>query len=282
MENNKLDEQYLNILQDILDNGIESENRTGINTKSLFMKQIRVDLNDGFPIITRRQHSFKITFYETMMFLNGETDSKKWLENNGINIWKGNTSREFLDSRGLNHLPEGDIGYGYGAVWRNFEGIDQLKTVYNQLKNDPTDRRIIMSAWHPAKLKDAALPACHIFTSFYVRNNKLSCQFFMRSLDLFNGFSYDMQCYALITILLAKALKMELGELVMTSADTHLYLNGIDQYNEFKTKNSYLLPTLQINKELNSLEDICNLQFSDVKLLNYKHDGKMEKVPMAI
>jgi thymidylate synthase len=282
LEKNNLDEQYLIILKDLLDNGIESENRTGINTKSLFMKQIRVDLKEGFPIITRRHHSFKIAFYETLMFLNGATDSKLWLEDNGIDIWKGNTSREFLDSRGLEDLPVGDIGYAYGAVWRNFDGVDQLQKIFNQLKSDPTDRRMVLTAWHPARLNEAPLPPCHIMASFYVRNNKLSCQFFMRSLDFWNGFCYDMQCYALITYLFAKALNMEVGELVMSAADCHLYMNGLDSYNEFLTKDSFTLPTLNILKDINSLEDICNLKFEDLELNNYKSSGKIKRVPMAI
>jgi thymidylate synthase len=279
---NNLDKQYTEILTDILKNGEISTNRTGIDTKSLFCKQIRVNLQDGFPMITKRQHSFKISFYETMMFLNGSSDSIKWLENNGINIWKGNTSREFLDNRGLTNLPVGNIGYAYGAIWRNFDGVDQLQNIFNTLKNDPTDRRMVMTAWHPARLNEAALPPCHIFSSFYVRDNKLSCQFFMRSLDFWNGFSYDMQCYAILTNLLAHALNMELGELVMTSADTHLYLNGVEQYKEFISRESFKLPKLKINKELNTLEDICNLKYEDVELIDYKHAGKMKRVPMAV
>lgn len=279
---NKLDKQYTDILIDIMENGELSSNRTGIDTKSLFAKQIRVNLQDGFPMITKRFHSFKISFYETMMFINGETDTIKWLENNNINIWKGNTSREFLDSRNLQYLPVGDIGYAYGKVWRDFDGVDQLQNIFNTLKNDPNNRRMVLTAWHPARLNEAALPPCHIMSSFYVKNNKLSCHFFMRSLDFWNGFSYDMQCYALLTNLLANALNMELGELVMTSADTHLYQNGIEQYNEFINRPSFKLPQLKINKELNTLEDISNVQYADIELIDYKNAGKMKRVPMAI
>lgn len=279
---NKLDKQYTDLIKDILENGDESTNRTGINTKSLFGKQIRVDLADGFPMITKRHHSFKISFYETMMFLNGSSDSKLWLEDNGINIWKGNTSREFLDGRGLTHLPEGDIGYAYGRLWRDFDGTDQLQNIFNQLQKDPTDRRMVMTAWHPARLHEAALPPCHILSSFYVRNNKLSCQFVMRSLDVWNGFGYDFQAYALIVNLFAKALNMEVGELVMNSADTHLYLNGLEQYDEFESKESFTLPTLNIKKDIKTLEDICNLKFEDIELVNYQNAGMMKRVPMAI
>lgn len=279
---NSLDKQYTEILTDILENGVVSSNRTGIDTKSVFVRHLRADLSEGFPIMTMRQHSFKIAFYETMMFINGDGDTKKWLEDNGINIWKGNTSREFLDNRGLNHLPEGDIGYAYGRIWRDFDGVDQLQNIFDTLKNNPSDRRMVMSAWHPARLHEAALPPCHILSSFYVRNNKLSNQFIMRSLDYWNGTQYDLLCYSLLTSLLAHALKMEVGEVVMTSADTHLYLNGESIYNEYLGRESFELPKLKINKELNTLEDICNLKFEDVELINYKHAGKMERVPMAI
>lgn len=279
---NELDRQYLELVQDILDNGVVSSNRTGIDTKSVFMRQIRVDLADGFPILTRRSHSFKIAFYETMMFLNGETDTKKWLEANGINIWKGNTTRAELDKRGLFHLPEGDIGYAYGAVWRDFDGVDQLQRLFDKLKTDPTDRRMLMTGWHPARLNEAVLPCCHVLSSFYVRDNRLSCQFIMRSLDVWNGFGYDMLAYSLLTTFLAKALNMIPGEVVMTSADTHLYLNGLEQYAEFPGRPAYKLPELRINKELSSLQDVCGLRYEDVELVGYQHAGQMKRVPMAV
>ena len=647
--NNTLDPQYIALLKEIYNNGIESSNRTGIDTKSLFCKQLRCDLSEGFPILTFRSHSFKIAFYETMMFLNGETDTIKWLENNNINIWKGNTSREFLDNRKLNHLPIGDIGYCftkntkiltydgyknienvtiddllythnsnfkkinklinhnytgelisintpykpfninstaehpfyarmfnkkevripthhyeitlnkpewinakditkkhllglkieekeelpcftylshnvevkyipktydewfmfgyflgdgclidekkcsrinliiadkqkeyllpilsnvlhlipyknkytsksqvyksinkkyttilktfkkyshnkiipnwvhnapkeyimsfldgyfnadgcyrkntnnkrftttsidiaysiqrlyaklgyiciisfqkrsdtklwkdkynerpeklvnrkdvyslevtynrkqkyknntciadgylwfginnitkkyvtnekvynfsvkddetytienvtvhncYGKIWNDFDGVNQLNEIFNTLKNNPTDRRMVLSAWHPARLNEAALPPCHIFAQFYCRDNKLSCMFNMRSLDYWNGTGYDLMCYGLITFLFAKALNMEVGELVMNSTDTHLYTNGLDVYKDTINNYEYFdLPKLNIKKNISTLEDICNLSFDDIELINYKNGGKTTKVDMAI
>lgn len=283
MINNTLDPQYIEILKEIYNNGIESSNRTGINTKSLFCKQIRCNLKEGFPILTYRFHSFKIAFYETMMFLNGETDTIKWLENNNINIWKGNTSREFLDSRGLTHLPVGDIGYAYGKIWNDFDGKNQLEDIFNTLKTNPDDRRMVLTAWHPARLNEAALPPCHIMAQFYCKNNTLSCMFNMRSLDYWNGAGYDLMCYGLITFLFAKALKMEVGELVMNSTDTHLYNNGLSVYKDTIENYTYFdLPKLNIKKNISTLKDICNLSYNDIELINYISGSKTTKIPMAI
>ena len=281
---NTLDPQYLSLLEDIYTNGAISLDRTGIGTKSLFCKQLRCNLQEGFPILTFRAHSFKIAFYETMMFLNGETDTKKWLEANDIFIWKGNTTREFLDKRGLTNLPEGDIGYAYGKIWNDFDGKNQLEDVFNTLQKNPYDRRMILSAWHPARLHEAALPPCHIFAQFYCRDNKLSCMFNMRSLDFWNGTGYDLMCYGLITNLFAKALGMEVGELVMNSTDTHLYNNGMHVYKQaIDVQNTYFeLPKLNIKKDIKTLDDIRSLQFADIELVNYVHGGKMERVEMAI
>ena len=282
---NTLDPQYLAVMKDIYDNGTDSKDRTGVGTKSLFCKQLRCDLKEGFPILTFRQHSFKIAFYETMMFLNGETDSVKWLESRGINIWKGNTSREFLDNRGLQHLPVGDIGYAYGKIWNDFDGTNQLKQIFETLQKNPYDRRMVLSAWHPARIHEAALPPCHIFAQFYCRNNTLSCMFNMRSLDFWSGTGYDLQCYGIITFLFAKALGMEVGELVMNSTDTHLYNNGDSVYKDTLDRNMTVfhdLPKLDIKKDIKTLDDICALQWDDIQLVDYKHNGKTKKVDMAI
>lgn len=169
--NNTLDPSYNKILKEIYENGINSDDRTGVGTKSLFCKQLRCNLKEGFPILTFRQHSFKIAFYETMMFLNGETDTIKWLESNNINIWKGNTSREFLDKRGLINLPIGDIGYAYGKIWNDFDGTNQLENIFNTLKTNPNDRRMVLTAWHPARLNEAALPPCFTKNAIIATNN---------------------------------------------------------------------------------------------------------------
>ncbi len=280
---NTLDSQYIALVKDVFENGVDEIDRTGIGTRSVFERSLRCNLKEGFPILTFRQHSFKVSFYETLMFLNGSTDTKKWLEANNISIWKGNTSREFLDSRGLYDLPEGDMGRAYGSIWRDFNGVDQLKNVFEMIKTDPYSRRLKVTAWKPDELHRAALPPCHTDFQFYIRNNTLNCSFNMRSLDVWLGCGADIQTYALITMFFAKALKMEVGELVMKSTDTHLYHNGMHIYEKsIKEFKSFDLPQLIIKKELNTLEDICNLQYSDVELVNYTHGGKAEKIPMAI
>lgn len=282
---NTLDPQYIALLKNILENGNEKKDRTGIGTKSIFGTQMRINLREGFPILTSRQHSFKIAFYETMMFLNGETDSIKWLENNGITIWSGNTSREFLDKRNLQHLDVGDIGKCYGYQWRSFNGaggVDQLQNAFNTLKNNPDDRRIIVTAWNPNQINEAPLPSCHILYQFYVYNNTLSCQFYIRSLDCYHGAGYDIMGYGLITTLFAKALGMEVGDLIMSTGDTHIYNHQLDVVKEQLTMPYFDLPQLNINKNIKTLDDICSLKWTDVKLVGYQNAGKLKKIDMAI
>jgi len=282
---NTLDTQYKDLLSKILNDGNTKMDRTKIGTKSIFGTQMRINLNEGFPILTSRQHSFKIAFYETMMFLNGETDSIKWLESNNINIWHGNTTREFLDNRNLQHLSVGDIGPCYGYQWRHFNGpggIDQLQRAFDTLKNNPNDRRMVITAWNPNQIDSAPLPSCHIFYQFYAFENKLSCQFYMRSLDVYHGCGYDIMCYGLITTLFAKALGMEVGELIMSTGDTHIYNNQIDVVKQQINQPHFDLPYLIIKKEINSLSDICKLKWNDVNLAGYISAGPLKKVDMAI
>lgn len=283
--NNTLDPQYLALLAEIMENGTDSDDRTGIGTKSLFMRNMRINLKGGFPILTSRAHSFKVAFYETMMFLNGSRDSKTWLEDRGIKIWTGNTSREFLDKRGLTEHEVGDIGPVYGWQWRHFAGpggVDQLRRCFDTLKNNPFDRRLLMTSWNPNQVDQMPLPSCHCFAQFYCRNNTLSCSFYMRSLDVYHGCGYDIMCYAIITHLFAKALGMEVGELIMTSADTHLYKNQFEVVAEQLKMPYFDLPKLEIKKDVKTLEDICSLEFEDLELVGYKNAGRLKKVDMAV
>jgi len=282
---NTLDPQYKALLQKIVDTGDDKGDRTGIGTRTIFGTQMRINLSEGFPILTSRHHSFKIAFHETMMFLNGETDSIKWLESNNIKIWHGNTTREFLDDRGLYDLPVGDIGKCYGYQWRHFGGpggVDQLRAAFETLKTNPNDRRMIVTAWNPNQIKDAPLPSCHIYYQFFVVNNRLSCQFYMRSLDVYHGCGYDIMCYGLIVNLFAKALNMEVGDLIMSTGDTHIYNNQFDVVKQQILQPHFDLPTIEIKSKLKTLDDICSLKWGDVNLIGYKSAGKLDKVDMAV
>jgi len=279
---NTLDDKYRTLINDILVNGIYKENRTDIPTISQFGSSFRINLNEGFPILTTRFHSFKVTFFETMMFLNGSSDTKTWLEDNGINIWKGNSSREFLDNRGLFDVPVGHIGKAYGYQWRNFGGVDQIAKVFDSLKNDPNGRRHIVTAWNPAELDEMSLPPCHLLYQFSVDNGKLSCMFYMRSVDVYLGLPYNIMSYAFITMLFAKALGYGLGDLVFMGGDTHIYTNSIQNCNLLMSKEKFDLPQLLIKKDLKSLEDILSLKYDEVELVGYQNAGKLPKVDMAI
>src|SRR5208283_1827128 len=220
---NKEEKKYLELLTEILYWGSKREDRTGIGTMGIFGTQLRFSLEGNkVPMLTTKKMFLKGVVEELLFFLRGDTDTKL-LEAKGVNIWKGNTTREFLDKRGLKSLPEGSMGKGYGFQWRKFgahdeqidyissayeatdQGTDQLANVIETLKTNPTDRRIIMSAWHPGQLHKAALPPCHIMVQFYVDNGKLSSQFYMRSVDTFLGLPFNILSYAILTRIIAQA-----------------------------------------------------------------------------
>ena len=290
--------QYLQLLGKILSEGATRSDRTGVGTKSLFGTQMRFSLaNNIVPAMTTKKLFIRGVVEELLFFLRGDTDTKK-LEVKGINIWKGNTTREFLDARGLNHLPEGDMGKGYGYQWRKFgqedpttydeygnnnsiAGVDQLSQVINQLKNDPYSRRIIMTAWNPQQLSEIALPPCHCFMQFYVDNNKLSCQFYQRTVDTFLGLPFNLLSYALLTRILAHTVGMEAQELIFVGGDTHLYLNHLPQATEQISREPYAFPALEITKKLSTIQDIEALQFEDFKFSEYK-SHPANKAEMAV
>ena len=274
---------YIDLLKDILDNGFTKEDRTGVGSRSVWGRTLRWDLSEGFPIITTRKVSFRIAFEETMFFLRGGRDTKE-LEEKNIFIWTGNTTREFLDNRGLDWLDEGDMGYGYGHQWRNFggfdvkdgpegwyyNGVDQLKEMLENIKKDPYSRRHIITAWNPQQLYGTALPPCHILQQYQVRpDDKLNSSFLLRSNDVPYGLPYNIMGYALLNVLFAKLLGYEPGELVYQGNDAHIYLNQIDMVKEQIKREPKPLPKLVIKKDLNTLDDLLSLEYSDVELVGY-------------
>ncbi len=285
--------QYLGLLDKILINGEARTDRTGTGTIGIFGSQLKFSLeNNKIPMLTTKKMFLKGVVEELLFFLRGETDTKK-LEKKGVFIWKGNTSREFLDQRGLQYLPEGDMGKGYGYQWRKFgetyneydriivQGIDQLSRVINTLKTNPTDRRIIMSAWNPSQLHEMALPPCHMFVQFYANKNELSAQFYMRSVDTFLGLPFNILSYALLTHIIAHTVGMRAKELIFVGGDTHIYSNHIEQVKTQITREPFEFPTLKINKKLVTVQDIESLQLTDFQIENYQSHSSI-KAEMAI
>lgn len=302
-------QNYLNLMKEIMDTGVDRSDRTGVGTRAVFGKTLSFNLADGFPMVTTRKIHFRTAFEETMFFLRGETDTKK-LEEKKINIWKGNTTREFLDSRGLTHLPEGDMGKGYGYQWTNWEKYDivshgdydleqddsetyhcaevhvsyinQVKQVIEGIKSNPYDRRHIIQAWNPGQLDEMALPPCHLYNQYVVMNGKLNSSFVMRSNDVYLGLPFNIMGYAFLNIAIAKICRLEPGELVYFGNDVHLYTNQFDVVKKQLTREPRPLPKLVIHKELNSYEDLCSLEFTDVEVIGYDPHPALEKVEMAI
>jgi thymidylate synthase len=296
---NSGEEGYLDLIRKILMQLNSRPDRTGIGTYSIFGTQLRFSLeNNQIPILTTKKIFIKGVIEELLFFLRGDTDTKK-LEAQGVNIWKGNTSREFLDKRGLSWLKEGSLGKGYGFQWRKFNaddeddikwkrmtdpiecGIDQLANVIKSLKEDPYSRRHIITAWNPSQLKDMALEPCHILMQFYVNDGKLSCQWYQRSVDVFLGLPFNIASYGLLTHILAKTVGLDPGELIFTGGDTHCYNNHIEQANIQLSREPYNFPNLYIDKQILTIGDIESLKFEDFRIENYKHHPAIPAI-MAI
>ena len=260
--------QYLDLVKHVLDNGELKEDRTGTGTKSVFGYQMRFNLDDGFPMVTTKKLHLKSIIYELLWFLNGDTNIK-YLQENGVKIWDA-----WADSNG-------DLGPVYGFQWRNWnnDGIDQISNLINDLKNNPSSRRHLISAWNPSVLPDtsksfetnvangkAALPPCHAFFQFHVINGKLSCQLYQRSADIFLGVPFNIASYSLLTIMIAQVCNLKVGDFIHTFGDAHIYCNHFDQMKLQLTREPRKLPTIKINKEVKSIFDF---KFEDFVLEDY-------------
>ena len=214
-------QQYLDLLRDIMENGVDKTDRTGVGTRSVFGRQMRFDLSKGFPLVTTKKVHLKSIIYELLWFLKGDTNVK-YLQDNGVRIWN-----EWADENG-------DLGPVYGSQWRNWngEGIDQIAEVIATLKKNPNDRRMIVSAWNVGKISKMHLPPCHMMFQFYVANNRLSCMLYQRSCDMFLGVPFNIASYALLTMMVAQVCGYEPGEFVHTLGDTHIYHNHFEQKNQ--------------------------------------------------
>jgi len=284
MENHE-EQQYLNLIKNILENGTWEEGRNG-KTKSIFGNMMRFSLKDGkIPILTTKKTAWKTCLKELLWFIRGDTDNKL-LQEQGVHIWDGNTTREFLDSRGLTDYREGLIGPGYGFQWRHFggdydssaagvkeggnNGVDQLQQIIDALK-DPsqrTSRRLIMTAWNPQQLDQMALPPCHILCQFNVHDgNKLSCSMYQRSNDFFLGIPFNIASYSMLTHLLAKHCGLEAYEFVHFMGNCHLYDNAIEAANLQITRQPFPFPTISIKQVR---ENINEYEIDDFILENYQ------------
>jgi thymidylate synthase len=263
-------QQYLSLLQHILDNGVEKNDRTGTGTKSCFGYQMRFDLQKGFPLVTTKKLHLKSIIYELLWFLKGETNIK-YLKDHGVSIWD-----EWANE-------SGELGPVYGKQWRSWSGaenktIDQISDVISQIKKNPDSRRLIVSAWNVAELPKMALMPCHVLFQFYVANGKLSCQLYQRSADVFLGVPFNIASYALLTLMIAQVCDLQPGEFIHTFGDVHIYSNHMEQVKLQLSRDPYPLPTMKLNR---SVKNIFEFQFEDFILENYQCHPAI-KAPVAV
>jgi thymidylate synthase len=251
---------YEDLLRDVLTNGAHKSDRTGTGTRSVFGRQLRFDLADGFPLITTKRVHFKSIAYELLWFLRGESNVG-WLRENGVTIWD-----EWADA-------DGELGPVYGVQWRSWPApdgrhIDQIQQVIDTLRSDPDSRRIIVSAWNVADIPNMALAPCHAFFQFYVADGKLSCQLYQRSADMFLGVPFNIASYALLTLMVAQQVGLEPGEFVWTGGDVHIYDNHVEQVTEQLTRDPYPAPTLRFARRPDSIFDY---RFEDFVVEDYQY-----------
>ncbi|MBN2267898.1 MAG: thymidylate synthase [Acholeplasmataceae bacterium] len=276
---------YLELCQHVLTHGKKKMDRTGTGTLSVFGYQMRYDLSDGFPLLTTKKVHLKSIIHELLWFIKGDTNIK-YLVDHDVKIWndwpykafqshkdyQGESMAEFVDKIKQNDefaRIHGDLGPVYGAQWRNFNGVDQIQFILDELKTNPHSRRMILSAWNPSEIKDMALPPCHTLIQFYVENGELSLQLYQRSADIFLGVPFNIASYALLLLMVAQVTGLKPKTFVHTLGDAHIYLNHIDQVKLQLQRTPKERPTMWINPEVKSLFDF---KFEDFKLENYHPD----------
>lgn len=279
--------QYLDLCQEILNNGIFKEDRTSTGTYSIFGYQMRFNLAAGFPLLTTKKVHLKAIIYELLWFLKGDTNIR-YLVTNGVNIWnewpyeiykessdyQNETLSEFIEKVKADEefaRKYGNLGPVYGKQWRSFEGkdnrvVDQIARVINEIKNNPDSRRLIVCAWNAAEVDDMALPPCHLLFQFYVVNNKLSCQLYQRSGDVFLGVPFNIASYSLLTMMIAHICNLELGDFVHTIGDAHIYANHLDQIKLQLRREPRSLPKMIIKRRV---EKIDEFDYNDFELVDY-------------
>jgi thymidylate synthase len=263
-------QQYLGLLQYIMDNGVSKTDRTGTGTSSCFGYQLRFNLQEGFPLVTTKRLHLKSIIYELLWFLRGDTNIA-WLKEHGVSIWD-----EWADKNG-------GLGPVYGKQWRSWQGADgktydQITDVVKQIKTNPDSRRMIVSAWNVAELPQMALMPCHSLFQFYVAEGRLSCQLYQRSADVFLGVPFNIASYALFTMMMAQVCGLEPGDFVHTFGDVHLYNNHVEQAKLQLSRTPYPLPVMKLNP---AVKDIFGFKYEDFTLENYQHHPPI-KAPVAV
>ena len=250
--------QYLDLMQHILDNGVDKGDRTGTGTKSVFGHQMRFDLSEGFPLVTTKKVHLRSIIHELLWFIKGDSNIK-YLKDNGVSIWD-----EWADK-------DGELGPVYGVQWRSWQKtdgglVDQLSELIHTIKTNPNSRRMIISAWNVAEIENMALPPCHALFQFYVANGKLSCQLYQRSADVFLGVPFNIASYALFTMMIAQVCGLKTGDFVHTLGDAHLYSNHFDQAKLQLSREMRPLPQMKLNPEV---KDLFDFKYEDFTLENY-------------
>jgi len=263
-------QQYLDLMQKILDEGAQKGDRTGTGTLSIFGHQMRFNLQDGFPMVTTKKLHLRSIIHELIWFLNGDTNTG-YLKDNGVSIWD-----EWADEKG-------DLGPVYGYQWRNWPKaggghVDQITQVVDDIKTNPNSRRHIVSAWNVGEIDNMALPPCHLLFQFYVAEGKLSCQLYQRSCDVFLGVPFNIASYALLTHMVAQQCDLEVGDFIWTGGDAHLYSNHLEQTQEQLSRETFQLPRLNILRKPESLFDY---KFEDFEIVGYQSHAHI-KAPVAI